>query len=252
MHFFRDFFYKIRNIVFVMPTQNWIRAALKEKGFKLKDAAEALGVPAPRVTDILKGARGVQSSEIIPLARLLGMNTPSLLKSLEMGELIHVPGDEADRLPLLGCLTGDGTVAALPDLGFASVAPPPDAKRLDGLYCYMMGDGSMAHEVPAGSLVIAADPKLHFAPIVPGTLLLIRRGGDRLVLRQYVKSENGEDWLMPMPDQPDPTLERWRFSLLSALMPSPGGVGGEPEIKIDDVMAVVLWVHVNRAPQAMH
>lgn len=70
-----------------MPAQDWIRAALKERGFKLKDAAAALNITPPRMTDILKGMREVQSDEILPLSKLLGLSSRSLLSSLEASAL---------------------------------------------------------------------------------------------------------------------------------------------------------------------
>uniref|UniRef100_UPI003A8DA0E2 helix-turn-helix transcriptional regulator n=1 Tax=Kordiimonas sp. TaxID=1970157 RepID=UPI003A8DA0E2 len=88
-----------------MPKQDWMRAALKEKGYKLKDVATALGVPPPRITDILTGKRGVQSDEVERLADILGLSPRSLLRSLEDGKLTIVPGDEgAPRVPVVGVL----------------------------------------------------------------------------------------------------------------------------------------------------
>ncbi|SDE12403.1 hypothetical protein [Kordiimonas lacus] len=230
-----------------MPKQDWIRATLKDRGYKLKDAAEALGIPAPRVTDILKGARGVQAHEILPLSQLLGMNAPSLLESLKTGEQTFVSAGEDGRLPLLGSLTGSGTLAPLPeDISFTSVPLPPDAGTSDGLYCYVMGDASMAREIPPGSLVIAADPKHHYAPVAPGALLLVDLDDGRLVLRQFTRTESGEDWLVPLPDTPNPDFKSWRFSLLSDLMPD--GAGTDQEVlRITDVVASVMWVHQRRA-----
>lgn len=225
-----------------MLSQEWIRAALKEKGFKLKDVAEALNVPAPRITDILKGQRAVQSDEVIPLADMLGMTAPALLKSLEAGEKLLVAAGPADgRLPVLGSLNGTGATGAYPaDLGFADVPLPPDATSPDGLYCYVMGDASMAQEITAGSLVIAADPKQHYAPVVPGSILLMALADGRRLLRQYTKTASGEDWLVPLPESPNPEYESWRFSLLSEFLP---GNTTAPIMRLDDVLAVVLWVH---------
>ncbi len=228
-----------------MPTQNWIRTSLKEKGFRLKDAAEALELPAPRITDILKGAREVQADEIVRLADILGMNPRSLLKSLELGEKTILPGDDNVSLPLQGCLMANGTLAPLPtDLGFDRVPPPPDVNSRDGLSCYMMGDTSMGSNVPLHSLVIAADPKIHFAPIVPGSLLLISLPKGRVALRLYEKDSHGKDWLTVTDDDSQPP---WHFSLLSDLMPGSDLPDQETVYRPDDIAAVILWVHQRRA-----
>ncbi|NVJ97092.1 MAG: helix-turn-helix domain-containing protein [Alphaproteobacteria bacterium] len=224
-----------------MPTQEWIRAALKDRGLKLKDVAQALNVPAPRVTDILKGQRAVQSDEIIPLADMLGMNTPSLLKSLKLGKHTQASEGTSTHLPVLGSLFGDGREGAAPDdLGFSSVPLPPDALSPEGLFCYIMGDTSMAREIAEGSLIIAADPKQHYAPVVPGSILVVEQEGGKRTLRQYTKTANGEDWLVPLPENPHPEFESWRFSLLSEFLP---GAEMGTAMRLDDVVAVVLWVH---------
>lgn len=227
-----------------MPTQNWIRATLKEKGFRLKDAAEALELPAPRITDILKGSREVQADEVVRLADILGMNPRSLLKSLELGERTILPGDDNVSLPLQGCLTASGTLTPLPtDLGFDRVPLPPDVNTRDGLSCYMMGDASMGINVEQDSLVIAADPKIHFAPIVPGALLLVSMPKSGIALRLYEKDNQGRDWLTVTNDDSQPPS---RFSLLSDLLPESGGHEPGTVYRPEDIAAVVLWVHQRR------
>jgi transcriptional regulator with XRE-family HTH domain len=237
-------------IWYIMPTQEWIRATLKDKGFKLKDVALALGIPAPRITDILKGAREVQSDEVVPLADMLGISPRSLLKSLAAGEKVILPADNGARLPVTACLLADGPPAPLlADLGFDSVPVPPDAATTDGLSCYVMGDQSMMPEAPANSLVIAADPKRHYAPIIPGALLLIRPPDTKgPVLRLYVKRPDGSDWLVATNDRTQATS--WRFSLLSDLLPGTTQSGEAPVLRLEDVEAVVLWVHQRRSPRA--
>ncbi|TNE60848.1 MAG: helix-turn-helix domain-containing protein [Alphaproteobacteria bacterium] len=224
-----------------MPTQDWIRTALKEQGRKLKDVAEALDIAPPRVSDILKGTREVQADEVMPLASLLGLSPQSLLKSLAVGERSLVPGTEARSLKVLGQLAGDGSLSPLPaDLGFADVACPPDVARTDGLYCYMLADASMAREIRPGSLIIAADPKRHYAPIAPGAILLLDLPSGARLVRQYVRTDAGEDWLVPLPDTPNPAYASLRFSLL------PDGLGPDlPQgaFGIKHVAGVVMWVH---------
>ena len=97
-----------------MAKQQWIKAALKAQGHKLKDAAEALGIPAPRMTDIIKGNREVQSDEVIKLAKLLGISATSLLISLDKGEMIEAKEDRGEQIKIDGILMGDGTIKPLP------------------------------------------------------------------------------------------------------------------------------------------
>jgi len=237
-----------------MPSQIWIKATLKSKGFKLKDMADALGITAPRVTDILRGTREVQSDELAPLAELLGLSLASLLASLEAKAFTQVP-DPGNQLPVLGYLSGDGHTAELTESETVkSVALPPDISSSKGLYCYIMGDNSMGHEIRQGDIIIAADPRIHFYPMVPGALFLIECGQGKLAPRQYIKGDSGESWLVPLPEHPNPKFTSWQFSMI------PPSLNGEDnkhtsqtEMRMEiaagetvytrDIHSAVLWVH---------
>jgi len=266
-----------------MPHQMWIKATLKAKGFKLKDMAEALGITAPRVTDILRGTREVQADELALLANMLGLNLKSLLASLEAGALREV-ADPDGQLPIRGRLMGDGSVLPLDKSeGPTHVALPPDAISSDGLYCYIMGDNSMGQEIKPGDIIIAADPRIHFYPMVPGALLLVRCGENKFALRQFVKSEanalsnnglaandvSGDDttpddnWLVALPTHPDPKLASWRFSMLPPSLSLKGSATDSEDISLKEtgreiaagetvytghIAAAVLWVHRRYKP----
>lgn len=243
-----------------MPAQDWIRAALKERGFKLKDAAAALNITPPRMTDILKGMREVQSDEVLPLSKLLGLSSRSLLSSLQAGERLEVGADiDGPSLKILGGLTGTGTVTP-PREGskITEVAVPPDAETTDGLYCYEMADDSLEQEIRQGSLIIAGDPRTHFFPMVPGAIFLIRVGEDRITARQFFRSDAGEDWLVPLPRNHNPLYESWRFSMLpsdldksAALSSSDDGTPSSAHkiVRTDDIVAGVMWVHRRYTPE---
>lgn len=244
-----------------MPAQDWIRTALKERGFKLKDAAAALNITPPRMTDILKGMREVQSDEILPLSKLLGLSSRSLLSSLEAGERLEVGADiEGPSLKVLGGLTGTGTILPpRPDSKVTQVAVPPDAETADGLYCYEMADDSLEQEIRQGSLIIAGDPRTHFFPFVPGAIFLVRLDEDRIAARQFFRSDAGEDWLVPLPRNHNPLYESWRFSMLpSDLDKSSKAKGGDADVaagasktvRTDDIVAGVMWVHRRYTPES--
>lgn len=250
-----------------MRPQSWIKAALKSKGQKLKDVAEALNIPSSRVTDILQGKREVQADELAPLADLLSMGVQSLLKSLEGGEQVHLPGDGRQiSLPVLGLLHGNGILTPAPESTPENVPLPMDATSAEGLSCYVMGDGSMAQEIKEGDIIIAADPRIHFYPMTPGGIFLIRGAGDTLAPRQYMQSDTGESWLVALPLAPDPTLENWRFSMLPDTLTEPKANTGQSSgekisvsaistesqrqriVHTSDIAAAVLWVHRRYIP----
>ncbi len=254
-----------------MLAQTWIRASLKEKGFKLKDAAAALNITPPRVTDILKGMREVQADEILPLATLLGMSSKSLLSSLAAGEKTNTGIElEGPVLPVLGSLTGTGDLLPLPeDAPITSVPVPPDAESHEGLFCYIMGDDSLEQEIRQGSLIIAGDPRTHFFPMVPGSIFIVDMGSGvdigpgvdidarKLTARQYFRSSTGEDWLVPLPTNHNPHYESWRFSILPAELEqnvvTNAEIGTETSahkiVRTADIAAVVMWVHRRYTPE---
>lgn len=246
-----------------MPAQDWIRTALKERGFKLKDAAAALKITPPRMTDILKGMREVQSDEVLPLSKLVGLSSRSLLSSLAAGERLEVGADiDGPSLPVLGGLTGTGTILPPRDGSkITHVAMPPDAETRDGLYCYEMADDSLEQEIRKGSLIIAGDPRRHFFPMVPGAIFLIRLKSEdpsveRLTARQFFRSEAGEDWLVPLPRNHNPLYESWRFSMLPSDLDKSAKSGDDgtattahKTVRTDDIVAAVMWVHRRYTPE---
>ncbi len=243
-----------------MPAQTWIRASLKERGLKLKDAAAALNITPPRVTDILKGMREVQADEILPLATLLGMSSKSLLSSLAAGEKTNAGLElEGPVLPVLGSLTGTGDLIELSgEAPITAVPVPPDAESDEGLFCYLMGDDSLEQEIRQGSLIIAGDPRVHFFPMVPGSIFIVDMGDGKLTARQYFRSTTGEDWLVPLPANHNPHYESWRFSMLPVELER-GGVAAMPGtgketpahkvVRTADIAAVVMWVHRRYTPE---
>jgi len=233
-----------------MREQSWIKTALKQRGYKLKDAADRLGITPPRVTDIIKGMREVQADEILPLSDMLGISPTRLLRSLEIGSFAADDQFTApDRLEILGRLYGDGRVVTETGLSYSTVALPPDAARSEGLSCYMVGDASMSEDVDEGSLIIAADPKLHVFPMTHGGLVLFRVD-EAIYLRRIHITASGEHWLVPTPRDPDPQLKSFQLSVADDLSPASTDMEAPPTetVHTRDIFAGVLWVHQNRKP----
>lgn len=254
-----------------MPTQEWIRDLLKTKGRKLKDVAETLDISAPRVTDILKGTREVQSDEILKLASLLDLSATALLENLSAGEMINTAADEASlrHLTVDGVIMGDGRILPLDEnYPIQSVTAPADAETTDGLFCFIMGDDVLESEIKKGSIIIAANPRKHYAPIAPGALFLIEYYGEdqtkRLAPRQFHRTDSGEDWLIPLPLTPNPAFTSWRFELAPA--PKQETTGQTPRsnskqttgknlpslskgpVYSDHIFAAILWVQRRYMP----
>ncbi|MEX0299660.1 MAG: XRE family transcriptional regulator [Kordiimonas sp.] len=244
-----------------MSGQNWIKVSLKSEGHKLKDVAEALGITSPRVTDIIKGTREVQADELLPLSEMLGLSVNSLLLSLKEGERREAATETTpSSLPIRGYLLGDGSLTPLgDDDSIKVVAVPADAQKPEGLYCYIMGDNSMGSEIKAGDIIIAADPRIHFYPMVPGGIFLVAGPNDTLAARQFVKTDSGESWLVPTPSTPNPAYESWRFEMLPPSLNTKAQSdqtsanddtqnADHRTVYTDDIFAAVLWVHRRYMP----
>lgn len=236
----------------------WIKETLKAKGFKLKDMAEALGIPAPRVTDILRGKRDVQANELSALAELLDISLASLLASLKAGSNQIAEEPSRQHLFLAGHLLGDGTILPLDETDeIRAIAIPADASSSKGLTAFIMGDNSMAQEIKQGDIIICADPREHFYPMVPGVILLIACGGKKQALRQLVKADNGDSWLVPLPEIPNPAFATWRFNMLPTGL-SDTNIPSEADTEIlagdtvytQNIVGAVLWVHRRYKPVA--
>ncbi len=233
-----------------MQPQNWIKSRLKKRGHKLKDLAISLKTTPPRITDVITGKREVQSNEVLKLSEYLGLSLEHLLLSLDQGQLVQPPDHEkSETLAILGSVTGQGSLLPLPQsFSPRQVAVPIDAETARGLTAYRMGDNSLSQEISEGSIIIAADPRIHFYPMIPGSLLVFRRDTkqEHLYIRQYHKTAAGENWLISLPDKPNPDYASFRFNLSQ----SDARLDCENDKEIQhfdtvntqDIEAVVLWV----------
>lgn len=63
--------------------RNWLENRLQQIDKRKTEMAHALGIPTPRVSEILVGKRRLRASEIKPLAAFLDVGVTELLDSIE-------------------------------------------------------------------------------------------------------------------------------------------------------------------------
>lgn len=84
------------------PMHEWIKTRLKEIGKKQTGLADALGLPHPRVSEIIKGKRSIRADEAAIMADFLQISGDEILSRIRYGShersfdivrepLIHVP-----------------------------------------------------------------------------------------------------------------------------------------------------------------
>jgi phage repressor protein C with HTH and peptisase S24 domain len=69
----------------------WINSALKQKGSTQRALADALGLPPPRVSEIIRGERTVKAAELPGLANHLDMPLQDVVIKLGLGNTASLP-----------------------------------------------------------------------------------------------------------------------------------------------------------------
>lgn len=173
--------------------REWLEHRLLEIGKKKSELARFLGIPAPRVSEIISGKREIQSDEIAPLAIFLNWTIEQLMRAesgfstISTGKAtditsplvdIAVPNFGAKDVPIRG-------VAAAGNRGGFQMSPdtidyaprPPAAINSKNIYAIFVLNDSMHPAYESGALV-------YVSPDKPA------RAGDYVVVQ--VKAANGE------------------------------------------------------------
>lgn len=197
--------------------------------------AEAIGSTRSQIVKLERGERRLSAPWLEKLAPVLKVSQGEIL-----GDILPRPKPE---LALLGCLTGNGSIHPVPSpLNGQRMHLPVGIDTEDGLEAWVMGDNSMAREIKANTLLIVADPRKHFFPVVPGALLMFKKR-DKVFLRQFIESTDGTAWLAVCPETPDPSLQDFRFN---SGAPKYIRQTGTDCINIDDISGAVMWEHRSR------
>lgn len=216
---------------------NKLREFRKKARLTQGDLADRIGTSRSTIVKLERGERRLSAPWLEKLAPIL---------KVTQGEILgDSPPAAGPALPLQGCLMGDGTVADLPlSLATQKLHLPPGLTSDEGLEAWVMGDHSMGREVSERTLMIVADPRRHFFPIVPGALLVFRRD-KQVFIRQFVEGADGHAWLTATPETPDPSFPTFRFN---AGMPKYSRHAGTEAIAISEIEGAVLWEHKSRMP----
>ena len=202
--------YESRN--FVWMTNRWIEdrlTTLASIGRNKTGLAKRLGLPSPRVTEIINGDRKVSVTELEPLSEYLDMPISAVLtnlgaassgaKFLDLGTLVPVD--------VVGFVQAGFFREAL-DIPFddrskVMIKNIPGAKNLFGLE--VRGD-SMNKEFNHGDVLICQSLHDFCGPVEDEMFVVVERRHEGLIeatVKQLEIRKDGQYWLHPRSDNPE-------------------------------------------------
>ncbi|WP_289144972.1 S24 family peptidase [uncultured Sphingobium sp.] len=179
----------------VISTQELIaqlRSQLSDGKFTQKAVAEHLGIAPARVTEMLKGGRRIQTQEIAPLAKWLGISTDAQVLAIPDG------AKPVSSIPLLGEVPGGPWREAVRDVSrYIQVALP--GTRPNAYALKVVGD-SMDRIVKDGAEIVI-DPD--DTDLFDKWLYVVRNPDGEVTFKQY---RDGPARLVPCSTNPDHSL----------------------------------------------
>lgn len=198
----------------------WIARRLKELGLKNRDLATALGLEPPRITEIIKGERKVQTSELEPLARALQLSPDVVRQAINQKSTVFIDKltnrlDNRKSVMVKAEIQAGAWNEALywPDDKWYPVPVFDDVLDIEELEGFKVVGDSMDLIYPPGSVVICRrfNPLRHIPPV--GKRVVIQRrdmnGLIEATVKLLVQDERGEAWLVP--ESTNPAHQRTAF-----------------------------------------
>jgi len=186
----------------------WIADRLRELGKKNKDLADAIHVERPRITELIKGARRLSSSELPAFAHCLEMSVGEVYKKLTKNSPQYASVfNGSDIIPthirVIGFLqagTWQEAVEWHPDDYYE--VPVFDARYPpDGLYGLEIRGDSMNLVYPEKTVVVCrADDPVNELPPINRNVVVQRRDKTGLfeaTVKRLESDEQGRGWLIP-------------------------------------------------------
>ena len=187
----------------------WIENRLAERGKSKTALGKALGLPPPRVTELLNGKRRIQLDELIPMARFLEMPVGALMNVVDMGpedrENKHIPG--MDSINMKGVVEAEVWVEQT-EIPFGEqeyiYAPAPTEKYF-GLYGLRVSGDSMNRLYKSGTILMVVPIDEYYEQYRSGLKVICRRQENDRFETTVKELEIKDDryWLWPRSDHPE-------------------------------------------------
>ncbi|WP_449221173.1 LexA family protein [Tistrella mobilis] len=191
----------------------WLARLLDAAGITKKQLADALGLPPPRVSDMLAGRRRIQAKEIPIMAKLLGLEPAELLRmdtTSDTSQVLTVePPTAFARIPVVGSVEAGywSTVMSLPEHEWSWIAVPMLDDRISPtqLFALTVRGQSMDLIYPEGTLLVCMPIHHVPRPLEDRDHVIVRhqRNGEwETTVKEYRVDEDGSKWLVPHSSKP--------------------------------------------------
>ncbi|KKL72777.1 hypothetical protein LCGC14_2081540 [marine sediment metagenome] len=190
--------------------REWIEDCLKHLGKTKSEFGKALGVPPPRITEIIQGTRRIQPGEVVPAARFLHLPVAVVLERASAEpenepRLEHVPG--LDPIYIKGEVRAGHWSQAqeFPADEQEHFYAPAPTHLYPGLYALRVVGPSMDIIFPDKTILMVAPLHEYFGPIETGLFVIAQRVHDGLFETTVKQLEiiDGRYWLWPKSTRPE-------------------------------------------------
>lgn len=187
----------------------WIADRLEELGKSKAGLADAVGLPRPRITDILRGDRAVKASEIPPMARYLELDPGYVLLRVTSKEVLEPVELPFIQLEIRGAVQAGLWAPAIewpPDEWEVVAVPRPDGhRRYFGL---KVKGPSMNLVYPEGTILVCVPMAEYHHALGDGDHVIVQRrdnASDMVegTVKEIRRDDAGRAWLWPRSDHPE-------------------------------------------------
>jgi transcriptional regulator with XRE-family HTH domain len=177
-----------------MPERTWLRRRLEELGKTQAGLAETLGLPPPRISEIIRGTRRVATRELPRMSAFLAMPLPELMRRLGAS----VPDSAwAPEIALAGYVGAGAEVRPIDDhakgAGLDTIERPPGAKG-DLVAVRVRGD-SMLPAYGDSDDILYGPPRTGDLDSLVGRECVVRLPDGRMYVKRLKKGP-GKRWIL--------------------------------------------------------
>ena len=184
-----------------MAERAWLKRRLAEIGKTQAALADALGLPPPRISEIIRGSRRVSTRELPRMATFLAMPLPDLMRRL--GAAVPESAWGGD-IAVAGYVGAGSEVRPIDDhakgAGLDMVERPPGA-RGELVAVKVRGDSMMPAYADADEILYGQPHKGNLDSLV-GKECVVRLPDGRMYVKRLKKSRGGK-WTLASWNAPD-------------------------------------------------
>lgn len=180
-------------------TRNWIENRLKEVNKRKSDLGKALSLPPPRITDIIRGNRRIQSHEIPQLSLFLEMDMGSVLNHINQENPSAAAYNETrtEQIAVVGTIKNSGDRYGLWPASKHYIITLPTQASFSGINKFALEELRDRHYTK--KLHICVKESDLDMPVKPGLMKIVDHGlrhkskARQIAAPEKLANENGAD-----------------------------------------------------------